>query len=756
MIPWQRRARLVIGISAVVFAVVVAFTLKRRDTQPSGASASRTDPGAIVEVTGGSVERFKLSREDVRVAYERQLTYADGSTKLLGVTIAADQRAGGRSFTINAKEGQVGQNESALRLTGEVRLGASDGLNVRTEEAAYSVKDGMVRAEGPVEFSRGLMNGSGTGMTYDTLRDVFAILDRAVVHVRPDERGTGAADVASGSVTFARRDGDGPAPSASTTPRGAPASKETTAEERPGKTLRFERDVRLQRDGQIMESDAATAYLTPDEKQIHAMALRGQSKISMADVAPGGLQNMTGRDMDLTYGPDGRAIERALLLGGSAIELAGAGNGAGRRIEAATIDLVLGEDGATPVAMTARESVELTLPADQTLPERTIEADAMDATGEPGRGLTKARFTGNVEYRERSASVSREATAGLLDVALDPGMAGFRDATFSRRVHFVDGGMTSDAAQARYEPGKGVLELTGSDPAVMRPRVVNEQLAIDATRIDVTLSGPHLKAAGAVKSVVQPSPAGRGTARQSGSSGSTETRLPSMFKQDRPANVTADNLQYDGTARTATYTGNAQLWQDETSLKAATIVLDDKTGDLTGSGGVTTVTVREPRSPTSKERVRSIATASEFRYEEAIRRATYTGKAHMNSTDGDITAPRIELYLMPSGAAARGGPAGRGAGAGGIGGVGTSDLERAEAYDGVTLRDRNRTTTGARLTYTTADERYVVTGTPVKVVDECRRETIGRTLTYLKSEDTITIDGNAQTRTQTKGSAQCP
>jgi len=32
----------------------------------------------------------------------------------------------------------------------------------------------------------------------------------------------------------------------------------------------------------------------------------------------------------------------------------------------------------------------------------------------------------------------------------------------------------------------------------------------------------------------------------------------------------------------------------------------------------------------------------------------------------------------------------------------------------------------------------------------------GRTLTYLKSSETVTIDGNEQTRTQTKGSAQCP
>jgi lipopolysaccharide export system protein LptA len=115
----------------------------------------------------------------------------------------------------------------------------------------------------------------------------------------------------------------------------------------------------------------------------------------------------------------------------------------------------------------------------------------------------------------------------------------------------------------------------------------------------------------------------------------------------------------------------------------------------------------------------------------------------MNSPDGDMTADKIELFL-------------KAAGPSGPGGLGEDDLERAEAYDNVTLRDKNRTITGTRLTYTTADGRYVVVGAPVKDLDECRRETVGRTLTYLKSSETITIDGNEQTRTQTKGSAQCP
>jgi hypothetical protein len=55
------------------------------------------------------------------------------------------------------------------------------------------------------------------------------------------------------------------------------------------------------------------------------------------------------------------------------------------------------------------------------------------------------------------------------------------------------------------------------------------------------------------------------------------------------------------------------------------------------------------------------------------------------------------------------------------------------------------------MVYTTSDEKYVIVGTPVKIVDECERETTGRTLTFIKSTDNIVVDGNRQTRTQTKG-----
>jgi lipopolysaccharide transport protein LptA len=431
--------------------------------------------------------------------------------------------------------------------------------------------------------------------------------------------------------------------------------------------------------------------------------------------------------MNLKYLPDGRTLQYASISGGSTLELAGQPNAAGRRISADTIDIGLAPDGVTPTSLQAHEDVVLTLPAGKGTPSRTIEAGALDARGAEGQGLTSAHFSDGVEYHELGGATEREAKSLTLDAVIEPATGEIDDARFAGAVRFDDGSMRADAAAARYAVRKGTLELTGSEPGRRMPRVVNDQITVDAERIDVTLAGPKVKAAGNVQSELQP------PAKQPKAS---DARLPSMLKQDQPVNVTANALDYDGTTSKALYSGNAQLWQGETSLKGASITIDDTTGDLTAEGSATTTTMLEQTGKDKqKERTRSVGSAGTFTYEERIRRATYAGQAHLSGPQGDMTAERIELYLKPSG----------------------SELDRAEAYDeknAMTLREQSRTTTGSRMTYTAADDRYVITGTPVKNIDECGRETTGRTLTFHRATDSIVVDGNGF-RTQTKAGAGC-
>ena len=87
---------------------------------------------------------------------------------------------------------------------------------------------------------------------------------------------------------------------------------------------------------------------------------------------------------------------------------------------------------------------------------------------------------------------------------------------------------------------------------------------------------------------------------------------------------------------------------------------------------------------------------------------------------------------------------------------GENTLEALEAVGAVTAIVDKRTVTGVRLNYTTADEKYVVFGAPVRMIDADCQETIGKTLTFWKASDRVIFDGNNEVRTQTKGGGKCP
>ncbi len=698
MTRWQRRTRIVIAVAGVAFAIVVASQFQRREPAPESAAVPRSDPSASIESTKGRSSRVNIEHEDVRIEYDRLTGYEDGSTKMSNVTVVTE-RSEGRTFTITAREGKAGKNDADITVSGDVRMSVSDGLVVRTEQATYTDAEGMVRADGAVTFSRDRMSGSGVGMTYNKNSDVLAILDQAVVHMQPDAHGTDRIDIVSGTAVFTR----------------------------PEKTVRFDRGINVTRDFEVTEADAGVGQLSRDEQRLEALALRGRSRITGSRGGPGMFKSLSGRDVDLRYRSDGRSIERAHVTGGASLEVAGERNQMNRQISASSIDVALAADGSTPTAVIARERVQLTMPADKSTPARTITADAMDGTGTERQGLTAARFTGNVQFVERGADRTRTARSAALDVNMGQGLSNIDDARFSRGVRFQEGSLTATAAAARYILEKGTLELTGSEPGFLVPHLRNERIDVGAARIDVVLDVPKITASGNVGSTLRPA------RKQAGgtASGGSDPKVPSMLKADQEVQVTANDLQYDGEASRATYSGNASLWQGETKIKGASIVIDDKTGDLTAAGGVTTnaMLVQEDTDH-KKTRMSSRGSAKDFRYEESLRRATYEGTASLIDAQGDLRAETIDVYLKPSG----------------------DEIERVEARRQVqvTVVEKRRTATGDELHYFSADERYEIKGKPVTIVDECARKNEGLTLTFFRATDRIILNGSPQNVTHTK------
>ena len=108
-----------------------------------------------------------------------------------------------------------------------------------------------------------------------------------------------------------------------------------------------------------------------------------------------------------------------------------------------------------------------------------------------------------------------------------------------------------------------------------------------------------MKASGGVK-----------TTLRGGTRGEDATKLPGLLKQDQPANVNADALDYQGAAGEAIYTGSATLWQGETAIRARCRSRSIRAkGDLVATG--------HARSTIVLDTGVSIAHAAEIRYDDA-------------------------------------------------------------------------------------------------------------------------------------------
>jgi len=142
--------------------------------------------------------------------------------------------------------------------------------------------------------------------------------------------------------------------------------------------------------------------------------------------------------MNLKYADDGETLQHAVIAGAATMQIAGEAEKPGRQIAAGTLDVTLAPDGSTPTALIGREAVLLTFPPEAGQGGRTIRATSLDAKGEPRKGLTRAQFSGNVQFRERVGDAERAANSSTLDLGSSR-IQHDEDATFRHDVRFEQG-----------------------------------------------------------------------------------------------------------------------------------------------------------------------------------------------------------------------------------------------------------------------------------------------------------------------------
>jgi LPS export ABC transporter protein LptC/lipopolysaccharide transport protein LptA len=690
--PWQKRARLVMAAIAIAVIAVVAYTMRPRETVAPPEKITRIDPTAKIETTSGDVIQFKGEKQNIRIEFKSQTTNTDGETKLHGVQIVSENREG-RSYTVTGREAFVGQQNSSYDVRGDVKLETSDGLVANGQHATYVDVEKIVRVPGAVTFKRGRMSGTGIGFTYDEQRDTMWILDKADIKFAA-EGTAGAMAFTAGAFGFARRD----------------------------RYMRLEKTLHIDREGQQIDATESTVRLFPDRDEPDYLELRGGSKITGG---PGdkALRSMSANDINIDYADDGRTMRNATLAGNGAIELKPQQGATGQRLSGNFMEIGLEPDGSVR-SLSTRDAVTAVLPATKDAPARTIRSTALTAAGN-AHGLSQMTFSEGVEYREAATKTrgARIAKAKSLDARLDPAAGTLLDARFSGNFDFVDGPMRALSNDAVYNVVAGTLALTGKD---ITPEIKDESLTLLASTIDVTLDPRKMLAKGNVRSTLLPpkKPAGNVQA----------TRRPALLGDKEPVNILSTTLTYDEANKRAEYTGQTRLFQGATSINADKLTLDEAKGDLTATGKVVTnLEIKSKQAEAGAKSKPTIGRAEAFSYADDSRMATYTTNAQFDGEQGHLSAVKIELQLAK----------------------GENALDKLEANGAVNAIVDKRTVTGTRLTYSPAEDNYVVVGAPVKMIDAECQETNGKKLTFWKASDRVVVDGNDEVRTQTKGGGKC-
>ena len=706
---WQKPARIGVAVVGIVSAVAVYLTMGERRAAPAAQPITREDPKAIVEFSSGTAfDKFIGARKDLEIKDAKFSAYEDGSVKVSGES--ADKpftilvhKGESRVIEIRPLEAKVSKDENYFDLTGPMKLLDSDGFWLETDRATINRADSIFHVPGAATFGKGRMTGSGVGFSYDETRQILLISQKARIKT-VDEAGKLVMEMTSGTGMLDR------------------LQHVTT----------LDTDVHVVRNNQIIDTNAANGRLSPDNDVVTYVELHGNSRVT------GGtsIESMSARDISLDYTDDGKTLEAVKMAGGASVAMTGDAGKPGRKIAGEQVlDLTLAADGMLTSAM-ARENVRLELPAGADTPQRTITAQTLDGTGEPGKGLTNTTFGGGVTFTEMiplpAKTPPADNTAGRTarSQKLEASMANdaVTAATFTGDVTFEETGLKGCAARADYQPQKESLALSGETKAG-KPILAEEQSAIESMTIDVALETRQMKARGGVTFKRGPGaqrcrPA---TGRPPGEQGASN--VPKLLKSDQPMTITAPSLDYDSRKGLASFfDGRVSLQQGDTSISARdSLVIDQTKGDLSATG--------EVRSSLMLDNKKSAGSGYELRYVDARRLITYTsapkiaaGEVSLTSPDSTIRAGSIDLMLA----------------------------EKENTLRGMTARKNIRLTDGshkveggATLDYTAEDETYVVKGdgvVPVVVAtlgDKCRQES-GQYVEFSKKSDKVTVRGNPQ------------
>jgi lipopolysaccharide export system protein LptA len=444
--------------------------------------------------------------------------------------------------------------------------------------------------------------------------------------------------------------------------------------------------------GRVVLDFSGKNLLTKVHAEDHVKLLQHQSAVNASTSAQD--LELTAQGMDffmaeLSRAKQGSHVDRAETSGAAQITIrATAGNGPQTLVTAAKFDAHFDASGQfTSVHGAPDARIVSQNPGE---PDRTSTSRILDATFQPGNGIQSIMQQGSVAY--------------------------------------VDGERKAWGDRARYTPVDQVLVLTGS------PRVTDGGMTTTANSMRLNRATGDAFAEGDVKTTysdLKPQPGG------------------ALLSSSSPIHVTGRTMSVHGSSAIALYTGDARLWQDANVVQAQSIEFDRDHRSMVADGKaavgsnasptVSTVLIQAERSADgSPEKSTPIAiTSTSLTYADNERRAQFEGDVVAKGAGITITAKKMDAFLEA-----------RGRNSQSLSGAGK--LEKIVADDQVVITQPDRRATGDLLTYTAADDKFVLLGGPPSIFDAEHGKITGVSLTFFRHDDRVLVEGNNSSPTVTQ------
>jgi lipopolysaccharide export system protein LptA len=332
-----------------------------------------------------------------------------------------------------------------------------------------------------------------------------------------------------------------------------------------------------------------------------------------------------------------------------------------------------------------------------------------------------------------------ESFSDRLAAVFDPSSGDIRSLEQMGNFRYSNGERQSSAAKAQYSSESQVLTLSG------QPRLWDAATRMASDRILWHLDTETGEGLGEVQSTHFQSPVpttenrqpATGDASAAGSLGTGAT------------NVLADRVTMERRSQLVHYEGHVRAWRGFDVVESSSLDYDGVDRRLSSGSRVVTSHLApaapgaETVSAGSKDRERpgtSPVTIHSDRLDffDESRKARYRGHVELQTEQTTMRADRMDVYFSQGGGAAGNAP-GEG-----------SEVEHVVADGQVTVIGPGRRAAGDHAEYFAAPGKVTLTGGPPTVYDQQKGFTTGRSLTFFVHDDSLLVDGGAQSPTLTK------